>query len=383
MASPRLAAPVLALAALVSLAGCGGQKLDLRVPGGADYATEEPIVPREKDGSVRFFAVGDMGEPAAADPSKLHRLGRNVAELVGKVCKAKGGCDFGTFLGDNVYFSGVHSTEKDDPTVKLFDDIVTVYQAALGGPPTPLYFVLGNHDWGPAFPSRSRADNELAAIKRCGEAGRACRGSHHFYQFRAGPAEIHAWDTNALVRQCDEAGVDCGLVGDDTLGKREVCKGDDCPTWRIAMGHHPYLSDGAHGDAGSFLESIFRLWPGRGFKVLMDRHVIGYTDLYLCGHEHNLQVFLEPNPDRADMGGRHTALVVSGSAVKTTPIVNNRAPYARAALGFALVEASRDWLVVEMYTLGSGPEKPELRIRKHRGKASFEVDPAVTPPKSR
>ncbi len=376
----RSSTSLLVSAVLAFGAGCGGKQLDLRVPGGADYATEKGVAP-QKDGSVRFFAVGDMGEPDPAATGKLHPNGHKVANLVGEVCKAKGGCDFGTFLGDNVYLSGVHSTDPGDPTAQLFDDIVKTYQDALGGRPTPLYFILGNHDWGPAFPSRSRADTELEMVKLCHDKGLECRGAHHFYEFRAGPVEMHAWDTNALVRQCDDSGTVCGLEGDDTLGRREPCKGDDCPVWRIAMGHHPYLSDGLHGDAGSFLESIFRLWPGRGFKTLMDRHVIGYTDLYLCGHEHDMEVFLEPNPGRPDMGGRHTALVVSGAGVKTSPLVRDRADYGRARLGFALVEASKESLVVEIYTTSTGMTKPEFRIRKRRGKASFEIDPAVTPPK--
>jgi len=379
MRSDRRWTRLLGLALSALGLGCGGRPLDLRVPGGADYATEEPAPP-PRDGVTRFFAVGDMGEPHPRDAGKLHPFGVAVAGLVGAACKARGGCQFGAFLGDNVYPNGVHSTAPADPTARRFDDIVATYQAKLGAT-TPLYFVLGNHDWGPALPSTERADTELEMVRRCGEAGRGCRGSHHFYQFRAGPAEVHVWDTNALVRRCDEGGLDCELDGAETLGRRDACQGADCPVWRIHMGHHPYFSEGGHHDAGAYYEWLFSLWPGRGFKVLMDRYVIGYSDLYLAGHEHSLQVFLDPNPGRPGMGGRQTALVVSGAGVKTSTVTKTRAEYAERRLGFALVEASRDAIVVAMYTLQTGPDRPEFCVKKRRGQASFEVvgEAACTP----
>ena len=91
-------------------------------------------------------------------------------------------------------------------------------------------------------------------------------------------------------------------------------------TWKIAYGHHPYISNGRHGIAGQYegLDwladlSVADVPIGTAVKEFMDDYVCGQIDMYICGHDHNRQ-WLEP--------ACGTEFVVSGAAAKTTDLEN-------------------------------------------------------------
>ena len=82
-------------------------------------------------------------------------------------------------------------------------------------------------------------------------------------------------------------------------------------TWKVAFGHHPYISNGDHGNAGSY-ENIegFNLpfVTGDSVKEFMEDAVCGKIDVYICGHDHNIQ-WLEPKCG--------TEFIVSGAGSKS------------------------------------------------------------------
>lgn len=298
--------------------------------------TESPVDGATDDGVVRFFAIGDAGVSDPTDATKLGATAEYVARLTDSVCAARGGCDFGVFLGDNVYETGVSG-----PAARAYlEGFAERYSA---GWTRPLYFVLGNHDYHPVFPTQARAEEELRLIESIGtkHAG-LVRGSAHFFQFRAGPVELFAWDTNHLVHACEAAPggtPDCVAGRDDAL---RALRASTSP-FRVWLGHHPYWSNGAHGDAGDFLDEV-SLWRGAALQQLMREHVIGVADLALSGHDHNLQAFAH----------RGTALVVSGAGAKSTDLrprgLRDPALFEKdAVLGMALIEATADKLTVELY----------------------------------
>lgn len=89
---------------------------------------------------------------------------------------------------------------------------------------------------------------------------------------------------------------------------------DSQATWRIAFGHHPYLSNGRHGNAGNDEGLLFvPVANGDGVETFMEDHVCGHIDLYLCGHDHNRH-WLDPTCG--------TEFIVSGAAAKTTDLEN-------------------------------------------------------------
>ncbi|MDP6932969.1 MAG: hypothetical protein QGG40_08620, partial [Myxococcota bacterium] len=83
-------------------------------------------------------------------------------------------------------------------------------------------------------------------------------------------------------------------------------------TWKVAYGHHPYRSNGQHGNAGDYEGySWIPVASGESVSEFMDDGLCGQVDLYLCGHDHNRQ-WLEP------VCG--VELMVSGAAAKTTDL---------------------------------------------------------------
>jgi tartrate-resistant acid phosphatase type 5 len=351
------------LALLLLAPACASfTRLDLRPNGPPrDYHSSEAPLATRTPGRVRFFAVGDAGEGDANQPSGVAPGAKAVAIGVRRACEEKGGCDFGVFLGDNIYPRGIDAI--GDGSHRLFEAFVRSYAAV-----SPLFFVLGNHDWGPglipygASPTSERADRELAVVAACP----SCRGAAHFYDVTAGPLQLFAWDTNYLVHRCDieDGRAACEMDGIDALGG--VARSG--APFRVVVGHHPYFSNGSHGDAGSFEDFLsFSIGSGSGLRKLMDDHVIGVADLYLAGHDHNLQVFAgagtTPETPAVDPL-RGTAVLVSGAGAKRTKLRDpeDRTHQARYEcdrdLGFTMVEATADELRVEIYAVAD-PGKRE------------------------
>lgn len=282
---------------------------------------------------LRFVALGDAGKPGDAESVQ----GR-VASRVREACAAGFGdpatpaCAFSLLVGDNLYPAGIGN---DDDRRKL--------AAIIESYGLPAYLVLGNHDWGPVRPTIGRARQELAWIYETENV----YGNAHFYDFRAGPAHLWAIDTNYLVRRKEAAA---------ELAPSEWVQaiGQTAARWRIAVGHHPYLSNGSHGNAGSYRDLRIVNWRGREFKTFFDDYVLGNVDLYLAGHDHNLQFYSRAATGDAPGPG----LVVAGSASKCKG--TGRAENGKSAgtvmpafefygPGFAVVDVTADRLTVELH----------------------------------
>jgi tartrate-resistant acid phosphatase type 5 len=317
-----------------------------------EVRTETPA-PVGADGVLRFFAVGDAGVAAPEDPTQMNGPARLVLELVRRVCSEGDGraCDFGVFLGDNVYESGV----EDETRGRFLDGFAKAYSDDFR---VPLYFVLGNHDYSPITATTERARRELARLEALSAAhGDRVRGRAHFFDFDAEVAHVAAWDTNYLVRVCEPAvggPPTCADGATETLAR--ATRHD--AAFSIWLGHHPLRSNGEHGDAGEYEECFGAdlpggravcpsLWPGEGYAALAREHLLGKVDLALSGHDHTLQAFVGD-------GLGPTAVVVSGAGSKSNALTRfeRRRPGAFAVgghLGFALVEATHAHLRVALF----------------------------------
>jgi tartrate-resistant acid phosphatase type 5 len=265
------------------------------------------------DDEVVFAVVGDAGVGNAVQAV--------TARSIHDVCA--GHCDFVLLLGDNLYPEGTVVAADE----ARMDCLMSRY------PTTRKYLVLGNHDYAPVAPRLERGRRQLEWVER----QPTVFGRHHFYRFDAGPVRLFGLDTNYLVRGRPGL-VDRALVS-WTRAIREQTAG-----WTVVFGHHPYLSNGEHGNAGSYRDGGLLLWPGTWVQRLMEDQVIGHADLYLAGHDHNLQFLTR------SLGG--TGLVVSGSGSKcngrgfdaaNTPVMEY---YGH---GFTLVSAARERLTVAFY----------------------------------
>src|SRR5262249_21167323 len=96
--------------------------------------------------------------------------------------------------------------------------------------------------------------------------------------------------------------------------------------WKVVYGHHPIYSAGHHGDTPELVE---RLLP-----VLRRR-----ADVYLCGHDHDLQHLKEEE-------GVHFFVAGGGGAKTRAPHAGPRSLFARAGHGFAVLDADDSSLTV-------------------------------------
>jgi len=273
----------------------------------------------EPELEVRFIVIGDTGE--GNDRQK------KVAEQMRRKCEADG-CDFALLTGDNIYNAGVESTMDAQWQEKFeipFKDVNI-----------PFYASLGNHDnggfltqwlgdtFGGAGAEFERGDYQVAYT----QFSQKWKMPGRTYDFVAGPAHFFALDTNYMVWS----------YGNDDAEEATQWQVDTIPDridaatskWRIAFGHHPYLSNGKHGDAGSYegleeditdlvagiswLGDLSDVVTGRGVQESLDAIVCGRVDLYFAGHDHSRQWLADSD---ACPG---TTLVVSGAGAKMTEL---------------------------------------------------------------
>lgn len=285
------------------------------------------------DGLVRFVVIGDMGK---GNPTQFA-----VGQGIGAACEALGGCDFALSVGDNLYPSGAESVE--DP---IFQERFEKPYAHLE---FPFFMALGNHDYG----NKGRGtDFDRGAVQVAYSAhSPRWRMPAPWYALDAEVASFFVFDTNSVYLTEFSSAVTSGLAN---LGRSSAraerqqqglaeWKEGPLNGWRIAVGHHPYLSNGRHGNAGAYDGlGVLRL-PGRGasIKAFVEEEICGQFDVYLAGHDHNLQ-------DLGNVCG--TEFLVSGAAGATTPLKgDNPVEFQTDQAGFLLVEADEARLTFRFF----------------------------------
>ncbi|PZR14511.1 MAG: hypothetical protein DI536_10685 [Archangium gephyra] len=258
--------------------------------------------------AVRFIAIGDTGKG---------NTGQNqVGQAIGTFCAANG-CDFVVMLGDNFYPSGVSSTTDPQWQTAFVQPYATVN--------APFYAVLGNHDYGGdgAGTEIQKGDNQVAYSA----VNPKWRMPSHHYKWQVGDVEFFAADTNRSM-----FGIDQNVKRDfDTWLPNSTA------LWKIVFAHHPYKSNGPHGNAGSYDDLPFvPIANGNGVKDFVEDRVCGRADFYITGHDHNIQ-WLQATCTR-NGSTLNTGLILSGGAASTTALERNQPNYYQSdALGFVYI----------------------------------------------
>lgn len=263
---------------------------------------------------LAFAAIGDSGKGSSE--------AKKVGEAVAAKCLASG-CDFVQLLGDNIYDDGTESVSDEQWTTKFVAPFASVTQ--------PFWVVLGNHDYGGngAGYEDNKADVQVAYSQTNPKWKLPARYYHHV----EGPAELFALDTNAI------------MFGKDDQQRKDLVTwiGASQAPWKIAVGHHPYRSNGKHGNAGSYdgLPSFVPVASGANVKELTEEILCGKVDLYLAGHDHSRQWL------KTTCQG--TELVVSGAGSGVTTLSGDNPAYFQAkTVGFAYVEVYATKLTITM-----------------------------------
>jgi tartrate-resistant acid phosphatase type 5 len=298
---------------------------------GGGVAPDAPVV----EPPVKFIAIGDTGKGNADQ--------RRVAIAIRDLCAAKG-CDFVLMLGDNIYDAGVESTTDSQWQTKFEQPYMDVN--------LPFYVALGNHDYG------GKLIIDVAGIGNEFDKGKVevdytqvstkwnMPATH--YTFTWGHVGFVVLDTNSI------------LWGDNTYGDQaqwlpgalaEVAN----KRWVFTAGHHPYRSNGQHGNAGDYdapelaginIGNPLPIQNGDAVKSFFEDHVCGISQAYFAGHDHSRQWLDEPT---ALCG---TQMIVSGAGASVTSLQDrgNKALYQDASkVGFMYVVIDGDKFTGEFY----------------------------------
>jgi tartrate-resistant acid phosphatase type 5 len=322
---------------MVILAGCGGSG------GGAGGNSQ----------AAQFVAFGDAGTGS----ERQIAVGNAMAE----VCAARG-CDFALELGDNFYASGV--TSVDD--AQFQQKFETPYEKLK----LPIYVTLGNHDnsRGPGEGSdNARGEYQVEYHYLAGRASDKWRMPSRYYSF-SWPAtgtplvEFFSLDSNpltAIVSDPDPQWNPLAYGAEQTEWLSDGLQKSRA-RWKIAFAHHPYLSNGLHGNAGNYdgvPEALPVTTNGSPYKAMLNATLCQHADLMIAGHDHDLQ-WLKPVERCPKV--QH---FVSGAAEGPRPFgdANRNAAYWQQdnTLGFFWFRIEADRFTAAAYTLDANLQLPK------------------------
>lgn len=277
---------------------------------------------------VRFIAIGDTGK-ASADQQK-------VADAMTAKCAASG-CDFVYLLGDNIYPSGCDSTTDTQWQTKF-----ETYYAALN---IPFYAVLGNHDYGGDGTGSefSKGQHQVDYTN----VSTKWKMPAKYYHWRTGDVEFFAGDSNMQMYHSDS----------DQEADFPAWFSASTAKWKIYVDHHPYKSNGTHGNAGNY-DGVSWLYiaNGKGVRDFFESVVCGKADLAISGHDHSRQWLVDTC--------NGTELMVSGAGGSTTAIEGTQpAHYQSATVGFVYFTIAGNSLTAEFIN-GDGVSEYTRTITK-------------------
>jgi hypothetical protein len=285
---------------------------------------------------VRFVALGDTGKGNADQ--------RKVAIAMRDLCAAKG-CDFVLMLGDNIYDTGVASTTDAQWQTKFempYSDI-----------DLPFYVALGNHDYGGkvVFIDAPGIGNEFEKspieVAYTQVSTKWNMPATH-YTFTFGHVGFVVLDTNSVLWSNTDHGDQAAWL---PSAMAEVAGKD----WVFLAGHHPYRSNGQHGNAGDYdapelagipISNPLPIQDGEAMKDFFDQHMCGMGQVYFAGHDHSRQ-WIDEAGARCGM-----QQIVTGAGASVTNLQDrgNHALYEDATKpGFFYVDVDGDTFTGSFY----------------------------------
>lgn len=259
----------------------------------AVFAAPPAVTVTPRDGVLRFAVVGDTGDGTAA-----------VVRGISRVHTAKP-LDAIILPGDNIYPCGVKSA--DDPKWSVLQPLLALQ--------IPLFPVLGNHDY------CGDPDAQIAASERFPE----WRFPAREYVLQGRVADFAMIDTTPYVRRKARA-PDVGAMFGESRAR-----------WRIVVGHHTIVSSGYHG--------YFPRREHRRMLALLKPFRAAHVDLYICGHDHHLEL----------VDGRPRMLVSGAASEPIGPVaLHAHTLYPETTQtqgGFAVVEVTAETMTVTFFDL--------------------------------
>ncbi|UCF96151.1 MAG: metallophosphoesterase [Spirochaetaceae bacterium] len=205
-------------------------------------------IPAPEGQTLRFYALGDTGRADAGQAAVAETMARFQTDFAAA---------FVLLLGDNFYPRGVRSS--GDPQWKSkFEQMYDSSRLLL-----PFYAVLGNHD----YRRNEKAQIEYSRINPQSRWKMPAR----YYSFS------HRLSDGTGI---DFFGIDSNTLEDDPsqLTWLESALESSSAEWKIVFTHHVLYNYGHYGNDQKLING------------LENSLIRGGVDLYLSGHEHQLQI---------------------------------------------------------------------------------------------
>lgn len=288
---------------------------------------------------VRFIAIGDMGTGKTGQ--------YQVSAAMEQVC-AQQGCDFALGLGDNIYETGVDSTE-DEQWMSKFEKPYENLEF-------PFFMTLGNHDnshFGGEGLDNFKGENQVEYHYKENRFSDKWNMPARYYHFTApidAPkplVDFYSLDSNPLA-----------ALGDANIEywqqpyKKKQAQwvqaelANSFGQWKVAFAHHPLISNGRHSNAG-IADGVPLL--GIVWKNFLEKNVCDKIDLLITGHDHDLQ-HLKP----IESCGK-TEFIVSGGGAKsrsfTDPDRNASFWQQDDTKGFFWIELKEGQMIIQSWTV--------------------------------
>lgn len=241
---------------------------------------DETVVYPPANTKVSFIAIGDTGTGKDGQ--------YKVAAAMKEICEQRG-CDFAIGMGDNIYEDGVDGVNDIQFEMKFEEPYKDIH--------FPFYMSLGNHDNTWIF-GGDGADNDRGELQvdyhyRTDRMSNKWQMPSRYYQFNAPTSggtplvTFFSMDTNPTASAGDPSNEYNKDDYSEKQGKwlKDGFKASKAP-WKIAYGHHPYISNGTHGNAGRYDGLVGQ---GKYYRDMVEENVCGNADVVFTGHDHDLQ----------------------------------------------------------------------------------------------
>jgi len=268
------------------------------------------------------LAVGDTGK----GNEDQFRVGRSMAAECKRVS-----CSFALLLGDNIYDVGIDS--PTDP------QMVDKFEKPYADMPVPFYVALGNHDYGKRADEWQKGDFQI----QYSQLNPMFKLPSHYYSFEHENTLFIVLDTSRLFHDKD-------TKKQTDFVKETLAK--NTKKWVVAIGHHPYISNGKHGNAGSYDGVPFPPYSGSKVKELVEKVLCPQVDLFVSGHDHSLQTLL------GTKACSKTLFVVSGGGATVRDDLKGENPvhFQKAILGFTDLKFTDQEIIVSHLNADGGTE---------------------------
>jgi tartrate-resistant acid phosphatase type 5 len=249
-----------------------------------------------------LLLVGDTGK---------NNEGQHKVSLAMQDLCSREKCDYALLAGDNVYHEVVES--ENDPILE------TVFDKYYNPLNIPFLVTLGNHDYGKYSNDWKRGSYQILHSKK----NPLFYFPDYYYMKEIDQAVVVVLDTTRLMWKKE-------ITEQAQLMSAGIKRAKATGKWLIVLGHHPYLSNGKHGNAGRYERLAFPYFvSGSAVKSFLDKNVCGKADLYVSGHDHSLQVF------DGNIAGCDTPLVVSGSGASGSKLYErNKSEFESNEIGY-------------------------------------------------